>query len=114
MKFPIILCSAFFGATLFNVGLAVSQTAGIKRTNPSQAVSAARQQAMEECKARYGGRGHQTGGPRGRVGGRDLRYPYIEACFKEKTGMYPFQANVNCGYRANDPNNPMPGRAYFC
>jgi hypothetical protein len=109
MKLPIILFSAFLVAVLLDVGLAVSQTA-----RPSQAVSTARQQAMEECKARYGGWGHQTGGPRGGVGGRDLRYPSIEACFKEKTGMYPFQANVNCGYRANDPNNPMPCRAYFC
>jgi hypothetical protein len=109
MKLPTILFSACFVASLFDVGLAASQTA-----RPSQAASAARQQAMEECKARYGGRGIQNGGgPRGRVG-KDQRYIYIEACFKEKTGVYPFQANVNCIYRANDPNNPMFGRNYFC
>jgi predicted lipase len=100
MKFPIILCSAFFVATLFNVGLAVSQTAGIKKTNPSQAVRAAHQQAMEDCKAQYGGvqRGWLW----------QQRYVRIEACFKEKTGMYPFQAHVNCGWTSDR------GRNYFC
>jgi hypothetical protein len=46
------------------------------------------------------------------VGG--VRYAYIEACFKEKTGLYPAQANVNCIYRANDPDNPARGWNYFC
>jgi hypothetical protein len=27
--------------------------------------------------------------------------------------MYPFQANVNCIYRANDPNNPGRSRGLF-
>jgi hypothetical protein len=85
MKFRIILCSAFFGATLFNVGLAVSQTTGPKRANPSQAVSAAYQQAMDMCQEMYGGRwmGHQ----------RSLN---IETCFKSLTGKYPGQVNLNC------------------
>jgi hypothetical protein len=108
MKLPTFLSLACFVVALFDVGLAMSQA-----SRPSQAVSAAHQQAMEECKARYGGRGFEDGGPRGRVG-RDQRYAYIEACFKEKTGLSPFQANVNCTYRPNDPNNPMTGRNYFC
>jgi hypothetical protein len=108
MKLPTILSLACFVVALFDVGLGMSQTA-----RPSRAVSAARQQAMEECKARYGGSGPQEhGGPRGRVAA--FRYAYIEACFKEKTGLYPFQANVNCIYRANEPDNPVRGRNYFC
>lgn len=99
MKFPIILFAAFFVATLLNVGLAVSQTAGTKRANPSQTVSARHQQAMDECKERYGG-----GVARGHLG-RD-RYAFIEACFKEKTGMYPFQANVNCFIRFRNSDTP--------
>jgi hypothetical protein len=107
MKLPTILSLACFVVALFDVGLAMSQTARTSRT-----VSAA-QQAMEECKARYGGWGPQErGSSRGRVAG--LRYAYIEACFKEKTGLYPFQAKVNCIYRANEPDNPARGRNYFC
>jgi hypothetical protein len=108
MKLRTIMALACFVVALFDVGLAMSQTA-----RPARAASAARQQAMEECKARYGGWGVQEhNGPRGRVGG--LRYAYIEACFKEKTGLYPAQANVNCIYRANDPDNPARGWNYFC
>jgi hypothetical protein len=47
------------------------------------AVRAAHQQAMEECKAGYGAVQHSRLWQQ--------RYMYIEACFKEKTGMYPFQ-----------------------
>jgi hypothetical protein len=39
------------------------------------------------------------------VGG--ARYVYIEACFKEKTGMYPSQAGVNCVYRARARDQPQ-------
>ena len=77
------------------VGVAISQTA-----RPSQAASAAHLQAMEECKARYGG-----GSRRGWLA-RD-RYAFIEVCFKELTGKYPFQANVNCLYR-------FRGRDFYC
>jgi hypothetical protein len=96
----------------------MSQTA-----RPSRAVSAACQQAMGECKARDGGWGVQEHDevlaaaweefdtP---ISIRLFRYAYIEACFKEKTGLYPAQANVNCIYRANDPDNPARGRNYFC
>jgi acyl-homoserine lactone acylase PvdQ len=102
VKSLIVLCSGFFVASLFNVGLAVSQTTRPSQTaRPSQAVSAAHQQAMEECKARYGGVQRSWLWQR--------RYMSIEACFKEKTGMYPFQAHVNCSYRF-----PRNGRAYFC
>lgn len=99
MKFAIILLSAFFVATLFNVGLAISQTAATKRADPSQTVSARHKQAMDECKERYGGgiaRGHLA---------RD-RYAFIEACFKQLTGMYPFQANVNCVIHFRDRDTP--------
>jgi hypothetical protein len=89
MKFPIVLLSAFFVAALFDVGLAASQTAGTIRANPSQTASATHRQAMDECQELYGG-----GRARGHLG-RD-RYAYIEACFKQKTGMYPFQVNMNC------------------
>jgi hypothetical protein len=82
MKLPIILFSAFFLAALFDVGLAVSKT-----TSPRQPANATHRQAMDECTERHGGfRGHLS---------RD-RYAFIEPCFKEKTGMYPFQARVNC------------------
>ena len=86
MKLPMTLFAACFVASLFDVGLAASQT-----VRPSQTASAARQQTMEECKARYGrglARCHLA---------RD-RYAYIDACFKELTGKYPFQADVNCLY----------------
>ena len=94
MKFPIILFSAIFVAALFDVGLAMSQTA-----RPSQTVNARHQQAMNECKERYGG-----GIARGQLG-RD-RYAYIEACFKQLTGIYPFQANVGCFIRFRDRDVP--------
>ncbi len=99
MKFPIILFSAFFAAALLNVAPAVSQTAAAKRANPSQSVSARHQQAMDECKERYGG-----GIARGHLG-RD-RYAYIESCFKQLTGIYPFQANVNCFIRFRNRDAP--------
>jgi hypothetical protein len=52
----------------------------------SQAVSPA-QRAMQECQARYKFAGSQMWVE---------RWPFVEACFKEKTGLYPGQANVNC------------------
>jgi hypothetical protein len=94
MKFPIILFSAISVAALLDVGLAMPQT-----TRPSQAVSARHQQAMDECKERYGG-----GIARGHLG-RD-RYAYIEACFKQLTGIYPFQANVGCFVRFRNRDTP--------
>jgi hypothetical protein len=102
MRFPIILFSAFLAAILFDGRLAVSQTA-----RPSATVPTALQKAMEECKSRYGGvqRGWFW----------QQRYMYIEACFKEKTGVYPaqanlkFHANVNCNWRTW-----QTGRAFFC
>ena len=42
---------------------------------------------MDKCQALYGGF-------RGALG-RD-RYAYIERCFKDLTGKYPFQVNMNC------------------
>jgi hypothetical protein len=69
-----------------------------KRANPSQPVSAAHQQAMEECKALY------EGVQRGWLW--QQRYARIESCFKEKTGMYPFQAHVNCT-RNSDRAGPI-------
>jgi hypothetical protein len=97
MKFPIILFSAFFGAALFHVGLAMAQTA-----RPSQAVTATYQQAMDKCQEMYagyrGGLGHQ-------------RYFNIEMCFKNLTGKYPAQVNMTCtvcncrgGCRASIPS----------
>jgi hypothetical protein len=52
----------------------------------SGAVSPA-QRAMLECQARYKFAGSQMW---------QERWPFVERCFKEKTGMYPGQANVNC------------------
>lgn len=100
MKFPIILFSACFVATLLNVGLAVLQTAGTKRVDPSQTVSVRHQQAMDECKERYGG-----GIARGHLG-RD-RYAYMEACFKQLTGVYPFQVNVNLLRPFQEQRHPL-------
>jgi hypothetical protein len=77
-----------------------SQTAGTKRTNPSWTVSAAHQQAMEECKALF------ERIQRGWLW--QQRYARIESCFKEKTGIYPFQAHVICA------RNSDRGRPYFC
>ena len=82
MKSLMILFLAFFVAALFDVGLAVSQTA-----RPSQTVSATHRQAMDKCQELYGGF-------RGWLG-RD-RYAYIERCFKDLTGVYPFQVNMSC------------------
>jgi hypothetical protein len=93
MKLPVTLFSACFVASLFDGGLAMSQTA---RT--SQTASATHRQAMEECLNLYGGW-------RGTLG-RD-RYAYIEACFKQKTGMYPFQVNITCTYQYR-------GRVFGC
>jgi len=94
----LILLSAFSVAALFDVGPAVPQT-----TRPSQAASATYVQAMEECKAQYGGRI-----VRGHVG--QYRYANIEACFLAKTGKYPFQVNVNCAYRSPT----FVGRTFYC
>jgi hypothetical protein len=82
MKSLRILLSACFVASLFDVGLALSQTA-----RPSQDTSAAYRQAMAKCQELYGGW-------RGALG-RD-RYAYIERCFKDLTGKYPSEVNVNC------------------
>jgi hypothetical protein len=71
-----------FVALLFDGALALSQTA-----RPSQAESAAHRQAMDKCQELYGGF-------RGALG-RD-RYAYIERCFKDLTGKYPFEVNINC------------------
>jgi len=85
MKFLVILFSAFFVTALVDVGRAVSQTA-----RPSQAVSAAHEQALDECQGRYAGGRY--------LAGRALdRWALIEGCFRGKTGMYLFQANVKCG-----------------
>src|SRR5262249_36718434 len=65
MKLLVILFSAFFVTALFDVGLAVSQTA-----RPSQAVSAADEQALDECQARYPG-----GACSGRFAARPLAPP---------------------------------------
>jgi hypothetical protein len=67
MRFLIILCAVFFVASLFDAGLAMSQT-----VCPSQPASATYQQAMDKCQELYAGyRGafHQ-------------RYFNIEMCFK--------------------------------
>jgi hypothetical protein len=59
---------------------------------PSEAATAARiasssaQQAIVECRARYGG-------DRGRAGNQ-RRPIWIEDCFKEKTGRYPFELGI--------------------
>jgi hypothetical protein len=82
MKSLMIVFSTCFVASLLYVGLALSQTA-----RPSQAESAAHRQAMDKCQELYGGF-------RGALG-RD-RYAYIERCFKDMTGKYPFEVNVNC------------------
>ena len=82
MKSLMILFSACFVASLFDAGLALSQT-----TRPSQDTSAAHRQAMDKCQELYGGW-------RGAMG-RD-RYAYIERCFKDLTGKYPSQVNMNC------------------
>jgi hypothetical protein len=102
MKFPMTLFCAFCVAVLFDVRLAASQTAATKKAGPSQSTN---QRAMEECKERYG---------RAWLGRAHVRYAYIEACFKQLTGMYPFQVNVHCIYRATDHNNTARGRDYFC
>jgi hypothetical protein len=80
MKLLFILFSAFVVASLFGAGLARSQPA-----RPSQAVSAAYRQAMDKCQEMYGGRwmSHQ-------------RFLNVEMCFKNLTGQYPAQVNVNC------------------
>jgi Protein of unknown function (DUF3551) len=65
---------------------AVSQAA-----RPSRAVTAA-QQAMQECRQQYGGSGGDA--PHGYYS-KDQQSAWVEACFKEKTGLYPGQANVN-------------------
>jgi hypothetical protein len=101
MKFPIILCSAFFVAALFDAGSAASETAMAKQPSPTdERITPISPQsfptaspAMRECAIRYGGRF-----ARGRVM-RDHRWAYVEACFKEKTGMYPWQAHENCPFR---------------
>lgn len=85
MKVHGMLFSACFIASLLNGGLAVSQTA-----RPSQTASATHKQAMEECLKLYGGW-------RGWLG-RD-RYAYIERCFKDSTGKYPFEVGMNCTYQ---------------
>jgi hypothetical protein len=82
MKLPTTLFSACFVASLFDVGLALSQT-----TRPSQDTSATYREAMAKCQELYGGW-------RGALG-RD-RYAYIERCFKDLTGKYPSQVNMNC------------------
>jgi hypothetical protein len=82
VKLSITLFSACFVASLFDVGLALSQTARL-----SQAASAAHRQAMDKCQ-------ELDGGWRGAMG-RD-RYAYIERCFKDLTGKYPSQVNMNC------------------
>jgi hypothetical protein len=86
MKLSMMLFPACFVALLVNVEMAVSKT-----TSPPQTASAVYQQAMEECKERYGmpawrRRAH-------------VRWGYIESCFKQLTGKYPFQVNVKCSYR---------------
>ena len=92
MKLLVILFSAFFVAALFDVELAVSQTARV-----SQAVRAADEQALDECQARYaGGREARFAGGRPRGDLRRDRWALIEACFKGKTGMYLFQTDVKC------------------
>jgi hypothetical protein len=82
MKSLMIVFSTCFVALPFDAGLALSQT-----ERPSQAASAAHRQAMDKCQELYGGF-------RGALG-RD-RYAYIERCFKDLTGKYPFQVNINC------------------
>ncbi len=82
MKSLMILFSTCFVALLFDVALALSQTA---RLSPAE--SAAHRQAMDKCQELYGGF-------RGALG-RD-RYAYIERCFKDLTGKYPFEVNINC------------------
>jgi hypothetical protein len=82
MKLPIMLFSACLVASLFDVGPALSQT-----PRPSPAESASHRQAMDKCQELYGGW-------RGAMG-RD-RYAYIERCFKDLTGKYPSQVNMNC------------------
>src|SRR5262249_35411 len=85
MKLLVILFSAFFVTALLDVGRAVSQTA-----RPSQALSAAHEQTLDECQARYAGGRY--------LGGRALGlWPLLEACFRGKTGMFLLQANVKCG-----------------
>jgi hypothetical protein len=66
-----------------NVEMAVSKT-----TSPPQAVSAAYQQAMEEGRYRMPARLRRA----------HVRWVYIESCFKQLTGMYPFQVNAKCSY----------------
>lgn len=82
MKLPITLFLACLVASLFDVGLAMSQTA-----RSTQAASATHRQAMDKCQELYGGF-------RGWLG-RD-RYAYIERCFKDLTGKYPFEVSMEC------------------
>jgi hypothetical protein len=48
------------------------------------------QKVMTMCESFFGGR-------RGHMG--TYRYAYIEQCFKNETGLYPFQLNLNCKIR---------------
>jgi len=48
------------------------------------------QKVMTMCESFFGGR-------RGHMG--PYRYAYIEQCFKNETGLYPFQLNLNCKIR---------------
>ena len=48
------------------------------------------QKVMTMCESFFGGR-------RGHMG--RYRYAYIEQCFKNETGLYPFQLNLNCKVR---------------
>jgi hypothetical protein len=69
-----------FRTTLFNVGLAVPQKAGSNRANPLQTASVTHKQAVVQCQ---------------KFPSQATNWAFIEACFKEKTGICPFQAKVN-------------------
>jgi hypothetical protein len=83
---------AFAAVGVASLLVANSVNAASKDTQKTPAAQASNthQDAMYACEAMYAGN-------RGYLG-KD-RYAYIERCFKDKTGKYPFEVNQNCSLR---------------
>lgn len=81
---------AFAAVAVASLLVANSVNAASKDTQKIGTTQSSHQDAMYSCEAMYAG-------PRGFLG-KD-RYAFIERCFKDKTGKYPFEVNQNCSLR---------------
>jgi hypothetical protein len=96
MKLHSVLFAALVLASFFDALPAESKTkdgarlpaAQLANFQPGKAANGStHKSAMAECEAQYGGQRFFLG--------RE-RYAYIEQCFRQSTGMYPHQVQMNC------------------